>query len=157
MHRWPLSFCQAGKCLCCLSCTTYPRMCKWYTGLWIPSVHVVFLCASRLACYLSDDGASMLMFDCLAEAAGFARLWVPFCKRHSIEPRSPEAYFSQTIDFLKDKVQPDFVKTRRRVKVRSRGQLIPVSLVCFKRKLSLLPNWTAEGCNYCCAMLAERV
>jgi len=66
------------------------------------------VCASRLACYLSDDGASMLMFDCLAEAAGFARIWVPFCKRHNIEPRSPEAYFAHTIDFLKDKVQPDF-------------------------------------------------
>ncbi|CAI5942032.1 unnamed protein product [Closterium sp. NIES-64] len=70
----------------------------------------------RIACYLSDDGASKLMFDAMAETAGFARLWVPFCKKHSIEPRSPDAYFSQNVDFLKNKVHPDFVKTRRKVK-----------------------------------------
>ncbi|CAI5532780.1 unnamed protein product [Closterium sp. Naga37s-1] len=70
----------------------------------------------RIACYLSDDGASKLMFDAMAETAGFARLWVPFCKKHSIEPRSPDAYFSLNVDFLKNKVHPDFVKTRRKVK-----------------------------------------
>ena len=72
----------------------------------------------RLACYLSDDGASKLMFDAMGETAGFARLWVPFCKRYNIEPRNPETYFTEKIDYLKDKIQPDFVKTRRSVKVR---------------------------------------
>eukprot|EP00897_Mesotaenium_endlicherianum_P009248 jgi/Mesen1/8351/ME000463S07803 len=73
--------------------------------------------ASRLAVYLSDDGASMLMFDTMAETAGFARLWVPFCKRHNIEPRSPEVYFGLKVDFTKDKVEDDFVRSRRKVKV----------------------------------------
>ena len=64
------------------------------------------------------------MFDCVAETAGFARVWVPFCKRHQIEPRSPEVYFGQTLDYLKGKIHPDFVKSRRRVKVSTYVPLI---------------------------------
>lgn len=72
----------------------------------------------KVSCYVSDDGASMLLFDSLAETAEFARRWVPFCKKHCIEPRAPEFYFSQKIDYLKDKVDPSFVKERRAMKVR---------------------------------------
>jgi hypothetical protein len=71
----------------------------------------------KVSCYLSDDGASMLTFDALSETSEFARKWVPFCKKFSIEPRAPEMYFSQKIDYLKDKVQPTFVKERRAMKV----------------------------------------
>ncbi|THU74470.1 hypothetical protein C4D60_Mb04t33710 [Musa balbisiana] len=71
----------------------------------------------KVSCYVSDDGASMLTFDTMSETAEFARRWVPFCKKHSIEPRAPEFYFSQKIDYLKDKVQPSFVKERRAMKV----------------------------------------
>lgn len=71
----------------------------------------------KVSCYVSDDGASMLLFDSLAETAEFARRWVPFCKKYNIEPRAPEFYFSQKIDYLKDKVQPTFVKERRAMKV----------------------------------------
>ncbi|KAL9436153.1 hypothetical protein AB3S75_022250 [Citrus x aurantiifolia] len=70
----------------------------------------------KVSCYVSDDGASMLLFDALSETAEFARRWVPFCKKYSIEPRAPEFYFSQKIDYLKDKVQPTFVKDRRAMK-----------------------------------------
>nr|KYP43719.1 Cellulose synthase A catalytic subunit 4 [UDP-forming] [Cajanus cajan] len=70
----------------------------------------------KVSCYVSDDGASMLLFDSLAETAEFARRWVPFCKKYNIEPRAPEFYFSQKIDYLKDKVQPTFVKERRAMK-----------------------------------------
>ncbi|PRQ25737.1 putative cellulose synthase (UDP-forming) chromatin regulator PHD family [Rosa chinensis] len=70
----------------------------------------------KVCCYVSDDGASMLLFDALAETAEFARRWVPFCKKHTIEPRAPEFYFSQKIDYLKDKVHPNFVKERRAMK-----------------------------------------
>ncbi|KAH0459057.1 hypothetical protein IEQ34_011871 [Dendrobium chrysotoxum] len=70
----------------------------------------------KLACYLSDDGGSLLTFEALAETASFAKVWVPFCRKHEIEPRNPEAYFSQTRDFLKNKVRHDFVRERRRVK-----------------------------------------
>ncbi|KAL0538337.1 hypothetical protein IC582_027353 [Cucumis melo] len=70
----------------------------------------------KVSCYVSDDGASMLLFDTLAETAEFARRWVPFCKKFSIEPRAPEFYFSQKMDYLKDKVLPSFVKERRAMK-----------------------------------------
>ena len=71
----------------------------------------------KVSCYVSDDGASMLLFDTLSETAEFARRWVPFCKKHNVEPRAPEFYFSEKIDYLKDKVQPTFVKERRAMKV----------------------------------------
>ncbi|KAH7577714.1 hypothetical protein JRO89_XS01G0288600 [Xanthoceras sorbifolium] len=70
----------------------------------------------KVSCYVSDDGASMLLFDALSETAEFARRWVPFCKKYSIEPRAPEFYFNQKIDYLKDKVEPTFVKERRAMK-----------------------------------------
>lgn len=71
----------------------------------------------KVSCYVSDDGASMLTFESLVETASFARKWVPFCKKFSIEPRAPEFYFSQKFDYLKDKVEPCTVKERRSMKV----------------------------------------
>ncbi|XP_047324685.1 cellulose synthase A catalytic subunit 7 [UDP-forming]-like [Impatiens glandulifera] len=70
----------------------------------------------KTSCYISDDGASMITFEALSETAEFARKWVPFCKKFQIEPRAPEMYFSLKIDYLKDKVQPTFVKERRSMK-----------------------------------------
>ncbi|KAF8400499.1 hypothetical protein HHK36_013797 [Tetracentron sinense] len=70
----------------------------------------------KISCYVSDDGASMLSFESLSETAEFARKWVPFCKKFSIEPRAPDMYFSLKMDYLKDKVQPTFVKERRAMK-----------------------------------------
>lgn len=71
----------------------------------------------KVSCYVSDDGSAMLTFESLSETAEFARKWVPFCKKHNIEPRAPEFYFAQKIDYLKDKIQPSFVKERRAMKV----------------------------------------
>lgn len=70
----------------------------------------------KLSCYLSDDGGALLTFEAQAEAASFARFWVPFCRKHNIEPRNPETYFSFKGDFTKNKVRQDFVRDRRRVK-----------------------------------------
>jgi cellulose synthase A len=72
----------------------------------------------KVSCYVSDDGAAMLTFESLAETSEFARKWVPFAKKYAIEPRAPEWYFSKKIDYLKDKVQPSFVKDRRAMKVK---------------------------------------
>ncbi|KAK7354366.1 hypothetical protein VNO80_19826 [Phaseolus coccineus] len=72
--------------------------------------------ADKISCYVSDDGASMLTFEALQETAEFSRKWVPFCKKFSIEPRAPEKYFSEKIDFLKDKLQSTYVKERRTMK-----------------------------------------
>ncbi|KAG0472841.1 hypothetical protein HPP92_014698 [Vanilla planifolia] len=70
----------------------------------------------KLACYVSDDGGALLTFEAMAEAASFASVWVPFCRKHRIEPRNPESYFSLKRDPYKNKVRPDFVRDRRRVK-----------------------------------------
>ncbi|KAK3042041.1 hypothetical protein RJ639_001743 [Escallonia herrerae] len=70
----------------------------------------------KLACYISDDGGALLTFEAMAEAASFADLWVPFCRKHEIEPRNPETYFSLKGDPTKNKKRSDFVKDRRRVK-----------------------------------------
>ncbi|OEL33359.1 Cellulose synthase-like protein E6 [Dichanthelium oligosanthes] len=50
----------------------------------------------KLNVYLSDDGGSILTFYALWEASAFAKLWLPFCRTHNIEPRSPAAYFAQS-------------------------------------------------------------
>ncbi|XP_021846318.1 cellulose synthase-like protein D3 [Spinacia oleracea] len=70
----------------------------------------------KLSCYVSDDGGSLLTFEAMAEAASFAHMWVPFCRKHNIEPRNPDSYFSLKRDPYKNKVRQDFVKDRRRVK-----------------------------------------
>uniref|UniRef100_A0A0E0BE83 Uncharacterized protein n=2 Tax=Oryza TaxID=4527 RepID=A0A0E0BE83_9ORYZ len=70
----------------------------------------------KLACYVSDDGGALLTFEAMAEAASFANLWVPFCRKHEIEPRNPDSYFNLKRDPFKNKVKGDFVKDRRRVK-----------------------------------------
>ncbi|KAF8667434.1 hypothetical protein HU200_053122 [Digitaria exilis] len=48
----------------------------------------------KLACYVSDDGCSPVTCFALREAAEFAKLWVPFCKRHGVSVRAPFVYFS---------------------------------------------------------------
>ncbi|KAL6978341.1 Cellulose synthase-like protein D5 [Sarracenia purpurea var. burkii] len=86
------------------------------TANTILSILAVDYPVEKLACYLSDDGGSLVTFEALAEAASFARTWVPFCRKHTIEPRNPEAYFGLKRDPLKNKVRLDFVRERRRVK-----------------------------------------
>ncbi|XP_010905024.1 cellulose synthase A catalytic subunit 9 [UDP-forming] [Elaeis guineensis] len=86
------------------------------TANTVLSILAVDYPVDKVSCYVSDDGASMLTFESLSETAEFARKWVPFCKKFNIEPRAPEMYFSQKVDYLKDKVQPTFVKERRAMK-----------------------------------------
>ncbi|GMI73981.1 cellulose synthase A4, IRREGULAR XYLEM 5 [Hibiscus trionum] len=86
------------------------------TGNTVLSILAADYPVEKVCCYVSDDGASMLTFDSLAETAEFARRWVPFCKKHNVEPRAPEFYFNEKIDYLKDKVHPSFVKERRAMK-----------------------------------------
>ncbi|KAH7428945.1 hypothetical protein KP509_09G024100 [Ceratopteris richardii] len=86
------------------------------TANTVLSILAVDYPVDKVSCYVSDDGAAMLTFEAMAETSEFARKWVPFCKNFNIEPRAPEVYFSQKIDYLKDKVQPTFVKERRAMK-----------------------------------------
>ncbi|KAA8518185.1 hypothetical protein F0562_015659 [Nyssa sinensis] len=86
------------------------------TANTVLSILAVDYPVDKVSCYVSDDGAAMLTFEALSETSEFARKWVPFCKKYSIEPRAPEWYFAQKIDYLKDKVHPSFVKDRRAMK-----------------------------------------
>ncbi|XP_030534995.1 cellulose synthase A catalytic subunit 2 [UDP-forming] isoform X2 [Rhodamnia argentea] len=86
------------------------------TANTVLSILAVDYPVDKVACYVSDDGAAMLTFEALSETSEFAKKWVPFCKRFNIEPRAPEWYFSQKIDYLKNKVHPDFVRERRAMK-----------------------------------------
>ncbi|KAL3527925.1 hypothetical protein ACH5RR_012581 [Cinchona calisaya] len=86
------------------------------TANTVLSILAVDYPVEKVSCYVSDDGAAMLTFEALSETSEFARKWVPFCKKFNIEPRAPEWYFSQKIDYLKNKVHPTFVRERREMK-----------------------------------------
>nr|GMC77079.1 cellulose synthase-like protein H1 [Ipomoea batatas] len=58
--------------------------------------------ANKLACYVSDDGASPLTFYSLVQASKFAQLWVPFCKKYNIAVRAPFQYFKANPTFPQD-------------------------------------------------------
>ncbi|GJX34710.1 cellulose synthase [Tanacetum coccineum] len=72
------------------------------------SILVIDYPVDKVSCYVSDDGAVMLTFEALSETSEFARKWVPFCKKFSIEPRAPEWYFSEKVDYLKDKLPTQY-------------------------------------------------
>nr|AFZ78561.1 cellulose synthase [Populus tomentosa] len=86
------------------------------TANTVLSILAVDYPVEKVACYVSDDGAAMLTFEGISETSEFARKWVPFCKRFSIEPRAPEWYFAKKVDYLKDKVDPAFIRERRAMK-----------------------------------------
>ncbi|GAA0157434.1 DNA-binding transcription factor [Lithospermum erythrorhizon] len=86
------------------------------TANTILSILAVDYPVEKLACYVSDDGGALLTFEAMAEAASFADLWVPFCRKHEIELRNPDSYFALKGDPTKGKKRIDFVKDRRRVK-----------------------------------------
>ncbi|ESW23993.1 hypothetical protein PHAVU_004G093300 [Phaseolus vulgaris] len=86
------------------------------TANTVLSILAVDYPVEKVACYVSDDGAAMLTFEALSETSEFARKWVPFCKKFSIEPRAPEWYFAQKVDYLKDKVDAGFIRERRAIK-----------------------------------------
>jgi len=88
------------------------------TANTVLSILAVDYPVDKVSCYVSDDGAAMLTFEALSETSEFAKKWVPFCKKYSIEPRAPEWYFQLKIDYLRDKVAPNFVRERRAMKVR---------------------------------------
>ncbi|KAK3121089.1 hypothetical protein QOZ80_8BG0645880 [Eleusine coracana subsp. coracana] len=67
-------------------------------------------------CYLSDDSGMLLTYEAMAEAAKFATVWVPFCRKHGIEPRGPESYFELKSHPYMGRAQEDFVNDRRRVR-----------------------------------------
>ncbi|KAI3824500.1 hypothetical protein L1987_05960 [Smallanthus sonchifolius] len=114
------------------------------TANTVLSILAVDYPVEKVSCYVSDDGAAMLTFESLVETAEFARKWVPFCKRFSIEPRAPEYYFSQKIDYLKDKVQPSFVKERRAMKRDYEEYKVRVNALVAKAQKTPEEGWTMQ-------------
>ncbi|KAM5580594.1 cellulose synthase-like protein H1 [Rosa sericea] len=72
--------------------------------------------AHKLACYVSDDGCSPLTLFSLIEASKFARIWVPFCKKHDIQVRAPFRYFSADESTLRSDSPPELLLERTKVK-----------------------------------------
>ncbi|XP_047315298.1 cellulose synthase A catalytic subunit 8 [UDP-forming] isoform X2 [Impatiens glandulifera] len=114
------------------------------TANTVLSILAVDYPVDKVSCYVSDDGAAMLSFESLAETADFARMWVPFCKKFSIEPRAPEFYFSQKIDYLKDKVQPSFVKERRSMKREYEEYKVRINALVSKAQKMPEEGWTMQ-------------
>ncbi|GLJ55486.1 hypothetical protein SUGI_1191530 [Cryptomeria japonica] len=98
----------------------------------------------KVSCYVSDDGSAMLTFEALSETSEFARKWVPFCKKYNIEPRAPEFYFAQKIDYLKDKVQPSFVKDRRAMKREYEEFKVRINALVAKAQKVPEEGWTMQ-------------
>ncbi|KAM7261529.1 hypothetical protein ACFE04_008896 [Oxalis oulophora] len=92
----------------------------------------------KLTCYISDDGGAILSFESMAEAMVFAEVWVPFCRKHNIEPRNPDSYFSLKTDPTKGKKKADFVKDRRWIK-REYDE--------FKVRINALPEVIRKRCD----------
>ncbi|KAG2611217.1 hypothetical protein PVAP13_4KG149000, partial [Panicum virgatum] len=105
-----------GAAPACTWCWLAALVCEaWFTVVWLltvngkwnpvridelPAVDMFLLAldypAGKLACYVSDDGCSPLTCFALREAAEFARLWVPFCRKHGVSVRAPFVYFSSS-------------------------------------------------------------
>lgn len=47
----------------------------------------------KLSIYVSDDGGSELTLFAFMEAAKFARLWLPFCRKYNVMETCPDVYF----------------------------------------------------------------
>lgn len=70
----------------------------------------------RNTCYISDDSGMLMTYEAMAESAKFATLWVPFCRKHGIEPRGPESYFELKSHPYMGRAHDEFVNDRRRVR-----------------------------------------
>ncbi|GJN41117.1 hypothetical protein PR202_gn00447 [Eleusine coracana subsp. coracana] len=98
----------------------------------------------KVSCYVSDDGAAMLTFEALSETSEFAKKWVPFCKKYNIEPRAPEWYFQQKIDYLKDKVAANFVRERRAMKREYEEFKVRINALVAKAQKVPEEGWTMQ-------------
>ncbi|KAG0449420.1 hypothetical protein HPP92_027359 [Vanilla planifolia] len=114
------------------------------TANTVLSILAVDYPVDKVSCYVSDDGSAMLTFEALSETAEFAKKWVPFCKKHNIEPRAPEFYFSQKIDYLKDKIQPSFVKERRTMKREYEEFKVRINALVAKAQKAPEEGWTMQ-------------
>lgn len=85
----------------------------------------------RCNCYLSDDSGSLVLYEALVETAKFAALWVPFCRKHQIEPRAPESYFELEGPLCGRASHKEFIQDYKHVHTQYEE---------FKKHLDMLPN-----------------
>ncbi|KAK8591414.1 hypothetical protein V6N13_031460 [Hibiscus sabdariffa] len=111
------------------------------------SVLAVDYPVDKVSCYVSDDGASILTFETLLETSEFARKWIPFCKKFNIEPRAPEWYFSQKINYFKDMVLPSFVMERRAMKREYEEFKIRINTLVAKAQRAPKDGWIMQDGN----------
>nr|AZJ17156.1 cellulose synthase-like CslF4 [Avena sativa] len=87
-----------------------------YTVNTILSILATDYPVDKYACYLSDDGGTLVHYEAMVEVASFAVLWVPFCRKHCVEPRSPENYFGMKTQPYVGSMAGEFVRDHRRVR-----------------------------------------
>ncbi|XP_062189873.1 putative mixed-linked glucan synthase 1 [Phragmites australis] len=87
-----------------------------YTVNSILSILATDYPVDKYACYLSDDGGTLIHYEAMFEVANFAKLWVPFCRKHSVEPRAPENYFGVKRQSYIGSMQEEFMSDHRRVR-----------------------------------------
>ncbi|KAK9109607.1 hypothetical protein Sjap_017667 [Stephania japonica] len=114
------------------------------TANTVLSILAVDYPVDKVSCYVSDDGAAMLTFEALSETSEFAKKWIPFCKKFNIEPRAPEWYFAQKIDYLKDKILPSFVKERRAMKREYEEFKVRINALVAKAQKVPEEGWTMQ-------------
>ncbi|KAM0832062.1 hypothetical protein ACQ4PT_065134 [Festuca glaucescens] len=87
-----------------------------YTVNTILSILATDYPVDRYACYLSDDGGTLVHYEAMVEVASFAPLWAPFCRKHSVEPRSPENYFGMKTQPYVGSMAGEFMRDHMRVR-----------------------------------------
>lgn len=87
-----------------------------YTMNSVLSILATYYPVERHATYLSDDGGSLVHYEGLLETAKFAALWVPFCRKHCVEPRAPESYFGMKMRPYAGKAAEEFLNDHRRMR-----------------------------------------
>jgi len=99
----------------------------------------------RYACYLSDDSGTLIEYEALVETANFAALWVPFCRKHSIEPRAPENYFQREGMIYTGRSPGEFMNDYSHVRMEYEE---------FKARLAALDGTIRERSDVCNAIKA---
>ncbi|KAL6657842.1 hypothetical protein ACP70R_005622 [Stipagrostis hirtigluma subsp. patula] len=87
-----------------------------YTVNSILSILATDYPVDKYACYLSDDSGTLIHYEAMFEIANFAKLWVPFCRKHRVEPRAPENYFVVKKQPDLGSMQEEFMSDHRRVR-----------------------------------------
>ncbi|PWA88294.1 cellulose synthase A catalytic subunit 9 [Artemisia annua] len=114
------------------------------TANTVLSILAVDYPVDKVTCYVSDDGYAMQIFESLSETAEFAKKWVPFCKKYSIEPRAPEFYFTQKIDYLNNDIDLSFIKECREMKREYEELKVRINALVAKAQKVSEEGWTMQ-------------